>query len=193
VEGVKRRTLHLGLSATLLLGLVVAAPASTVELSEFARNCGIEPSTYSPRIFAELGDGQWKEYENDSKVPLGDPDWSEIAYLEQKSNQPALATVQGLGQDFAEYTSYCFDSTGNLRALEREFRTAWGWGFKDIRSYDRTGHESVKTHFFHMETGKEIPRPKDADAIKEALQTRVYRKLSQLPFSALINHASAKR
>jgi len=186
----KRQSLY---RVIFLLPFVVAGfECRSAEVSEFARRCGVEAFIHSPRVFADSGDGKWKEYQNADKVPLGDPDWSEMAFMYRKSHSSILVTITGSGQDFAVYTSYCFDPAGNLTTLEREFRTAWGWGFAEHRSYHKAGHGTVKSHFFDTKRGQEIPRPSEADYVHEALQTKVFRKLTDLPFSGLIEQENTK-
>ena len=154
--------------------------------SDFARTCGVEASVSSARVFADSGDGKWKHYPNPKSVPDGDPDWSETAFMWGRSrSSPVLIAITGVGQDFADYTSYCFDRSGNLIGLDREFRTAWGWGFAENRSDGRDGKEIINSHFFSTKTRQEIPRPDGADDVSEALQVKLYKKLSEIPFSKL--------
>ena len=178
-DGMKR----LSLLIFLLLPCRFAVAATS---SEFALNCGVEASVSSARVFADSGDGKWKHYPNPKAVPEGNPDWSETAFMWRKSgSSPVLIAITGMGQDFADCTSYCFDTSGNLIGLDREFRTAWGWGFAENRSYGKDGKEIINSHFFSTKTEQQIPRPEGADEVPEALQVKLYKKLTEIPFSKL--------
>jgi hypothetical protein len=186
VKGRGQRSHGMKQSSLLIFLLLPCSFAIAATSSEFARKCGVEASVSSARVFADSGDGKWKHYPNPKAVPEGNPDWSETAFMWGKSSSsPVLIAITGMGQDFADYTSYCFDRSGNLIGLDREFRTAWGWGFAEKRSYGKYGNEIIDSHFFSTKTKQQIPRPEGADDVPEALQVKLYKKLSEIPFSKL--------
>ncbi len=163
------------------------ASGSVNHFAEFAQSCGVTPVTASARIFSDNEKNRWKEYPTPKLVPEN-TEWSETAYLWGKVASPVVIDVEGLGQDFGDSTYYCFNASGKLSALEHEFRTAWGWGFAERREFDSDGRETTKSHLFSTKDRKEIPRPQAADDVSEAMTVKVYKNLSDVPFSRLWTH-----
>jgi hypothetical protein len=166
------------------------ATASGNHFAEFAQSCGVTAVVASARIFSDNNKNQWKEYLTPKQVPEN-TEWSERAYVLGKVDFPVAIDVEGLGEDFGDSTYYCFNASGRLSSLEHEFRTAWGWGFAERRELDTNGGETTKSHFFSMTERKEIPRPANADDVREAMTVKIYKKLSDVPFFQLLKHGTS--
>jgi hypothetical protein len=165
------------------------ASGSVSHFAEFAQTCGVTPVITSARLFSDNEKNRWKEYLTPKLVPEN-TEWSETAYVWGKVAFPVVIDVEGLGEDFGDSTYYCFNASGKLSALEHEFRTAWGWGFAERREFDSDGRETSKSHFFSMKDRKEIPRPQAAGEVSEAMTVKVYKNLSDVPFSRLWIHGT---
>jgi hypothetical protein len=174
---------------TILLVSTVPIHASTADnpFSVFAQSCGVTAVTREARVFSDNDKNRWKQYASPKQVPANQ-EWSETAYVWVKPNAPAVIDVEGLGEDFADSTYYCFDNSGRLSAMEYEFRTAWEWGFTEQRQFDSEGKESSRSHFFNMKDRKEISRPQGANDVQEAMTVKVYKRLPNLPFFSVLTH-----
>jgi hypothetical protein len=150
----------------------------------FAQSCDVAASVGSARVFSDNGKHGWKEYPSPKQIPEN-TEWSEAAYVWGKVDSALAIDVEGLGEDFGDSAYYCFNAPGKLSSIEYEFRTAWGWGFTERREIDSGGRETVRSHFFGMQDRKEIPRPETADDVREAMTVKIYRRLSDVPFSNL--------
>lgn len=163
-----------------------AASATTQSLT--AQRCGVDQNQPPQRIFADPDGKQgWREYRSVKDLPELQNDAGEFAGLWAGRDGRVLVSTQEPGEDFASYTDYCFDSTGQLVQLRFQLRTAWGWGYQEegpIRSGILT---SKKTKFFDTKTEMPIIRPGQAADIPEALKPRLYIRKSKLPFFKLLS------
>jgi hypothetical protein len=170
----------LALVATALAGSPVGQRAK-----QFAAKCAVTIPDFRERVFADAGNDKWKEYGSAKEFPAPESEWFEVARIWTKAGLPTVVEIEGIGQDFSDYTLYCFDGGGVFGGLDHEFRTEWGWGFREIRSIGG-GDTKFESHFFETKTGRRIPRPVDADSVAEAMQLRIYRKLNDVPFFAML-------
>jgi hypothetical protein len=167
----------------------IHATATVNNFGDFAQRCGVKVPIASARVFSDNSNKQWKEYASPKEVP-GNAEWSEIAYVWAKPDSPVAIDVEGLGEDFGDSTYYCFDTSGRLKSVEHEFRTAWDWGFTEQRQFDVEGKETAKSHFFSTKDRKEISRPQGANDVREAMTVKVYKKLSDVPFFSVLTRGT---
>src|SRR5262249_36734702 len=139
----------------------------------------------SARVFSDNSKKRWKEFPTPKQVPENQ-EWSAIAYVWTKAGSPAMIDVEGIGEDFADSTYYCFNASGDLTSSSHEFRTAWDWGLAEDMSFDRAEKKTAKSHFFSTKDHKEIARPDGADDVAEAMKVKMYQRLSVVPFFTLL-------
>jgi hypothetical protein len=89
------------------------------------------------------------------------------------------------GKDFTDYYYYCFNRQGALIRVERQFRTAWRWGFTETISYDDKGNEEERTsNYFDTKNEQAIEPPEKSDLVTPS---KIFRTVSSLPFFALLS------
>ena len=186
VGDLRRSPRKMTLILLVMLGIFPGVASAAASFDEFARNCGVSATVRTRRLFSDNDNdkNRWKEYSTPKQIPENN-EWWEAAYAWGTSGSPAVIDVEGVGEDFADSSYYCFDASGKLSSLEHEFRTAWGWGYAERRDYDKGGKETSKSHFFDIKSRNQIPRPDGADDVKEAMTTRAYLRLPELPFFSL--------
>ena len=154
-------------------------------LKTFARACGVPSAIQqSPRIFASPDESSWQEYSSIKDIPRW-PEWTESASVWLRSDSPTLVFVAGVGKDFTDYYYYCFNRQGVLIRVERQFRTAWRWGFTETISYDDKGNEEERTSsYFDTKNEQAIEPPEKSDLVTSL---KIFRTVSSLPFFALLS------
>ena len=155
-------------------------------LERFARACGVPSAIQqSPRIFASPDETSWHEYQSIKEIPEWPSEWTETASVWSRAGSPVLVRVVGLGQNFSDYSYYCFDHRGILIRMERQFRTAWRWGFAETILYDNKGNEEERTSsYFDTRDEHTIEPPQESDLVTPA---KIFRNVTSLPFSALLS------
>jgi hypothetical protein len=161
--------------------------SSTEKFDEFSRKCGVTQQM-KIRIFAAHDGEHWKRYPSVSKIPEPNIDWSEAAFV-ARSGKLTAVEIDGAGQDFSDSSLYCFDSHGKLTGIEREFATAWGWGYAETDSFTDDTISSHKDRYCNTKTHSVIPQPAGYDDVHEAMQLKVYKSIEELPFFKLIRSA----
>jgi hypothetical protein len=66
-------------------------------------------------------------------------------------------------------------------------RTAWGWGFAESCSFVGGAVFRHIIKFFDTESGRTIPRPRQADDVPNFLNPEIYWSFNTLPFIAIFN------
>ncbi len=132
------------------------------------------------------GKNELKEYRTMDAIPELSNDGGAFARLWTGTDGKVLIRIEEPGEDFAEYSDYCFDRTGQLIQLRFELRTAWGWGYRTEGPILK-GTLAVKMgEFFSTKTEAHIKRPQQADDIPDALKPGICLKKSKLPFFKLL-------
>jgi hypothetical protein len=176
--------------------LVIAAPlallccglAACAATTQTARRCGAKPDQPAHRLFADPdGMNHWREYKKLSAVPQGNPDGSALARVWAGNDGQDYVLVQWGNQDWAWSTEYCFDKSGQLTQLRHELRTAWGWGRRQEGPFANSRFVPETSEFFSTESEQPIRRPEVAADVGSALEPKIYRTRSQLPFSRLLS------
>jgi hypothetical protein len=172
-------------SGLLFLAVKVVAHTPAMDrLAEFGKRCGLS-ATSKPRLFAAPDGRHWKEYPRSRNIPEPNPDWSVAAFFARDDNASA-AEIDGVGQDFSDSTLYCFDRNASLALVEREFLTAWGWGYSETDLFHGAVVSEHKEHYFDTKTRQVISRPAGSHDVQDAMKLTVYRSLKDLPFSGLM-------
>ena len=155
-------------------------------LGRFARACGVPSAIQqSPRIFASPDETSWHEYQSIKEIPEWPSEWTETASVWSRAGSPVLVRVVGVGQDFSDYSYYCFDHQGILIRMERQFRTAWRWGFAETILYNKKGNEEERTSsYFDTRDDHTIEPPQESDRVTPL---KIFPRLSLLPFFALLS------
>jgi hypothetical protein len=155
-------------------------------LERFARACGVPSAIQqSPRIFASPDETSWHEYQSIKEIPEWPSEWIETASVWSRAGSPVLVRVVGVGQEFSDYSYYCFDHQGILIRMERQFRTAWRWGFAETILYDKKGNEEERTSsYFDTRDDHTIEPPQESDLVTSA---KIFRNVMSLPFFALLS------
>jgi hypothetical protein len=153
-----------------------------------AQRCGVDQNGPPRHIFADPdGKQTWREYRSVKDVPELQNDAGEFVGVWASRDGSVLVSTQEPGEDFAAYTDYCFDSTGQLVQLRFQLRTAWGWGYREEGPI-RNGILTAKmAEFFDTKTEGRIVRPEQAADIPDALKPRLYTRKSELPFFKLLS------
>jgi len=167
----------------LCIGALTEARAAQ---SPTAQGCGVDQHQSAQRILANPDGKQgWREYQSVKDVPELQNNAGEFALLWSGHKGSSLVRTQQPGEDFAAYTDYCFDSTGQLLQLRFELRTAWGWGYREEGAIRKGLLVPVTSEFFDTKTNMHIVKPQEAADITDALKPRLYLRESQLPFYRL--------
>jgi hypothetical protein len=159
-------------------------------LQRFARACGVPSAIQkSPRIFASPDERSWHEYQSVKEIPERPSEWRETASVWSRDGSPVLLRVVGIGQDFSDYSYYCFDRQGILTRVERQFRTVWRWGFAETILFDNKGNEEERTSsYFDTRNEQAIEPPKESELVTPV---KIFRKVSSLPFFSLLSTKSS--
>jgi hypothetical protein len=181
VERVKRALFCLEL-LVLAIGYLHAAEKQP---TGFAQHCGVDLGKATETYYADASGTGWKRYKTLQNVPELENDFGELARVWVSQNSPTMVLTEAPGQDFTAYHSYCFDRSGALTSLKYELRTAWGWAYLEEHT-SSSGEEAIKK-FIDENVGKEIPAPRQAADVNEALKPEIHRTLSTLPFYKLMN------
>lgn len=97
-----------------------------------AQRCGIDDQQPAYRLFAKPGgEHGWREYRSVKDVPELQLEVGQFVSFWEGVDGKDFIKLEEPGEDFAAYTSYCFDKAGRLVALGFELRTAWGWGYRE--------------------------------------------------------------
>ena len=121
------------LRLVLVLSLLAGTTGATASTGKTAtsQRCGVDQDQPAQRILADPdGKHGWREYQSVKDVPEIELGFGESARLWAGSDGNVLIRTEEPGEDFAAYTDYCFDRTGQLVQLRFELRTAWGWGYR---------------------------------------------------------------
>jgi hypothetical protein len=138
-----------------------------------------------PRIFASPDESSWHEYRSIKEIPEWPSEWTESASVWLRTGSPTLVVIAGMGEDYADYDYYCFSPGGVLIRADREFRTAWRWGFAETILYDNKGNEEERTsRYFDTRDEHTIEPPEEADLV---IPLKIFRRVSSLPFFALLS------
>jgi hypothetical protein len=175
--------MKIAIAVLVLLG-AFSVVASTERFDAFSKECGLSPNSKS-RIFAAADGEHWKEYQGVDRIPEGNSDWSEGAFV-LRNGQVVAAEVDGVGEDFSDSSFYCFDLHGKLTQIERDFTTAWGWGYSETDSFKDGAVSAHQEHFFDTKTRAQIYRPAGYDDVHDAMKLKVYKSIKELPFFKLM-------
>ena len=166
-----------------VISLTAAEAFSEDRFPEFSVRCGV-PAASKTQVFAANDGEHWKKYGSQEKIPEPNSEWAEGALL-ARGPRATATVIEGEGQDFSDSSRYCFDEHGNLSRIEREFTTAWGWGYSEEDSFKNGVLASHQEHFFDTRTKATIPRPAGADDVREAMKLKIYKSVKELPFFKL--------
>jgi hypothetical protein len=161
-----------------------AVASSTERFDGFTKKCGLS-TDLKRRIFAAADGEHWKEYPSLDKIPEPNIDWSEGAFV-LRSSEATATEIDGVSQDFSDSSLYCFDDHGKLAKIERDFATAWGWGYSETDSFKNSKVYSHQEHYFDTKTHAVIPRPAGYDDVHDAMKLKIYKSIKELPFSKLM-------
>jgi hypothetical protein len=148
---------------------------------KFAGQCGIDFDKATKRIFINSASRGWREHTDTTKPPeLGDDE--EIFTVRTDSGKRYSREVQ-FGDDFDTYQEDCFAESGKLKFFHYEFRTVWGWGYEEARTYDPAGKLLEKTtHYLDTLTEKTIEEPEQAKEVAGEMKPRIHKTYSVMPF-----------
>lgn len=157
---------------------------SNDSLKTFARACGVPSAIQqSPRIFASSDGSSWQEYGSTKDIPRWPETRSASVWI--RDDSPTLVAIADVAGDFTEYYYYCFNRRGALVRLERQFRTAWRWGFAETISYDDKGNEEERiSRYFDTRNEQTIEPPEKSDLVTSL---KIFPTISSLPFFALLS------
>jgi hypothetical protein len=180
------------ISKNLIIGLLLMDPfvfgqgktSSPKFKLSLAAHCAPDLDRAAERIFANPGGKEWKEYAAMKQVPRLDGNNREVTMTVKASSSGKhyVRTIE-YGEDSAHYEGNCYDEAGTLRSMHYEMRTAWGWGYEDIRGFDGAGKLRVHTiRYFNTSNHAKIGRPSQADDVPDFLKPTIYRSFDSLPF-----------
>jgi hypothetical protein len=186
-------------------GLLLPAPpvghAQSAKMPTFSKSlaaqCAPDLNEAAERIFANPGGKTWNEYGTVKQVPAlnGDSGEKMIAVKTSASGRHFVRFVE-YGQDSAGYQADCYDPVGTLSVLRYQLRTAWGWGYEDVRTFDARGKVlNRSTRFFNTRSNQEIARPPQADDVSDYLKPKIYKKFTAIPIAGVLKqqaHATQK-
>jgi hypothetical protein len=161
------------------------AAFSSNRFDEFSKKCGVS-SESKQRIFAAADGEHWKEYPSADAIPERNIDWSEAVFILRRDGHATATEIDGVGQDFSDSSLYCFDAHGELAWIEREFATAWSWGYAETDVFNGGAISSHKEHYFDTKTHAVIPRPAGYDDVHDAMKLKIYKSVKGLPFFKLM-------
>ena len=182
------RTKFSRLAFIALLNLAAFGGVARATQNATAQRCNIDQSQPAQRIFANPDGKQgWREYASAKDVPELQLGSGQFARLWSSRDGNFLVSTQEPGEDFASYTDYCFDSTGQLIGLKFQLRTAWGWGYREEGAIRKGTLAAEISEFFDTKTELRIARPEQSADIPDVLKPTLYLQKSRLPFFKLLS------
>jgi len=150
--------------------------------------CGVDARVPGQRVFAKVDkDKPWQEYKSIKAVPELALGFGTLAEVWKGHEKAIFIRTDEPSEDFEASTEYCFGGGGQLIQVAYDLRTAWGWGFR-MRGPVRDGALRIESsEFFSTEGNRPIPKPDNADDIRDALKPSLFMNTNQLPFSRLLS------
>jgi hypothetical protein len=165
----------------------IATAPSVAGESIAAQRCGVDTQAPSRRFFANPnGKLGWREYRSVREVPELEPGMGQFAALLPGPDGHVLIRLEEPGENFAPYSTYCFDKTGKLVAVSFELQTVWGWGYREEGSVANGSFVRQSSEFFRIGNDEPIVKPERANDVGDALKPRLYAQTSRLPFARLL-------
>jgi hypothetical protein len=148
---------------------------------KFASQCGIDFDKAAKRIFINSASRGWREHTDATKPPeLGD---DEETFTVRTDSGKRYSRAVHSGDDFDTYQEDCFAESGKLKFFHYEFRTIWGWGYEEARTYDPAGKMLEKTtRYLDTLTEKTIEEPEQAKDVAGEMKPRIHKTYSVMPF-----------
>ena len=162
--------------------------ATPKPMKSLAAQCAPDLDRAAERVFANPGGKTWNEYVTVKQVPRldGNDDEKMIAVKTSPSGRHFVGFVE-YGEDTATYQADCYDEGGALSALHYELRTAWGWGYEDVRTFNAHGKIlNRSTRFFDTRNNQDIKRPAQADDVPDYLKPKIYRNFGAIPIAGVL-------
>jgi hypothetical protein len=177
------------LAYCLIIVALGSAASAEARQSQTALRCGVDQEQKAQRFFADpQGKNKWREYPDLDSVPeLNGDEGGALARLWSGSNDNLLVSIEEPGQDFARYTDYCFDRSGQLTQVRFELRTAWGWGYRKEGPILKGSLAPKSSGYFSTKTEMRIASPEQSRDIPDALKPRIYLRKSKIPFFSLLS------
>jgi hypothetical protein len=154
----------------------------------FMVDCASALNPGQERFFANPGGKSWQEYSNAEEVPELNGDNGESTFAVKTSSGFNSVRWMFDGQDNSIVEESCFSKSGELRSLNYEMRTAWGWGYEEHKVFGISGKTvQNEKRFFDTTSNQTISRPPQADDVPDFLRPEIYSSFNSLPFIATFN------
>lgn len=173
---------------TLLIGHALLghnqATSQTVKPNH-ALGCGADFDRAAKRIFANANGKGWKEYASIRQVPVLDgSNGEQLVVVKSSVAGSHYVETEMYGEDSAHYQQSCYDRDGALRSLHYEMRTAWGWGYDEVRRLSNSGKLVYRSnYFFETSSNQKITRPAQASEVPDFLKPEIYKTFGSLPIT----------
>jgi hypothetical protein len=152
-----------------------------------ARQCAPDLDSAAERIFANPDGKSWSEYRRVKQVPpLDGNDGEKMIAIKSSSTGRHFVRFVEYGEDSATYQADCYDQDGALSTMQYDLRTAWGWGYEDVRTFARGKVLHRSTRFFNIRTNQDIERPAQADDVPDFLKPKIYKKFGAIPIAGVL-------
>jgi hypothetical protein len=179
----------------LVYGLVFESQSRRESLRprrSLAVQCAPDLDKSRERFFANPGAKRWKEYTSAKQIPpLSGSNGEEMIVVKTSSAGLHYVHTESHGEDSAHYQQSCYDQVGTLRSMHYEMRTAWGWGYDEIRRFDDSGKLTQRSsYFFDTSNNERVNRPAQADDVPDFLKPEIYQTFGSLPIIGVFEHRS---
>jgi hypothetical protein len=164
-----------GVGVRVLLGLLATSTLPVLSFGSEPKkvlNCDVEEPA-SIQKFMKVDSRPWSKHSE----PIPDGDETEVATI--KAGKETLVVIDSdTAGDILTHEELCYGGSGRLIRSTYEVRTAWGWGYRE---------EAPEAYFVRLSDGHRIPVPNDPMDGAELAKHPPYKRISALPFAALIN------
>jgi len=130
----------------------------------------------------------WDKHQFDKENEKAPSDWVESAFIQRLQNGKRLIAINGSGEDFDLVDVYCFDEKGEIQYFASEFKTAWGWSYVRLKSFDTDGKLIFdKSQYVSGKERSPITSHQVVNNVIPDQKFTLYRNISQLPFKNWIH------
>jgi hypothetical protein len=174
------------LSSSVLAGASFQKTVNDAKQENWALRCGNGPNQSLAGMFANPHH-QWQKYSSVEDIPQLNGDDGEIAFAVKDLETGKAVCMIADGEDYSSFQESQFSRAGELKSIHYEMRTAWGWGVAESCSFVGGAIFRRTIRFFDTESGRTIPRPRQADDVPNFLKPEIYSSFNTLPFIAIFN------
>jgi hypothetical protein len=152
-----------------------------------AAQCASDLDSAKERVFSNPDGQTWKEYASTKQVPRSTGAGRSVITVKTSSSGKRFVRTSEYGEQLARYTAACYDQAGHLRSFRYEMRTASGWGYEDLRTFNAAGKPlKQSTRYLDTKDNHTIDRPEQAGSVPNFTKPTVYNNFDSVPIAGAI-------